>query len=515
MSKERPKTVVFGLDGAHFELLEPWIADGKLPNVEQAIKEGVSTDLHSVLPPVTSPNWKSYATGKNPGKFGIFWWENIDIDQRRIYYPSDRKNVEAEYWEVLSEIDDERPGVLGVPTTYPPKEVDEFVVSGAPDSENTGYTYPASLEHRLREEYDYQVTTKNELRATPNAAADEILDLIDIRFNVAHDLFEEYNLTFLQVTTFYINSLHHYFWDHKYTLQGWQIIDKHLGKFLDEGFDVVLMSDHGANQIECTFNINTWLEREGYLELDAGVAEFVHGLGINRDRLLRLASIIGLQDLAVRLTPQRIRDMIPDEQGQLIHESKASNIDWEKTDAVASGQGPLYITHNRNSSEYDDIREELREKLLSVKGPRGEAIVADVYRGEEVYSGQYSNEAPDLVIDQGSGIHIPGGIGRDEIFSRPEEDGWRGENKREGLFVATGPSFTQGETEPLSILDLAPTLLHLRGCSVPTDMDGEVRTDIFAEESDPDRRKPTYRQVDMKMAEKRRIRQAANQISLS
>ena len=91
---EQPRTVVFGLDGAHFELIEPWIEDGDLPNIQRAIDEGMSGDLQSVLPPVTSPNWKAYLTGKNPGQFGIFWWENIDIKNRRIYYPNNRKNRE-------------------------------------------------------------------------------------------------------------------------------------------------------------------------------------------------------------------------------------------------------------------------------------------------------------------------------------------------------------------------------------------------------------------------------------
>ena len=111
-----PRTVVVGLDGGHFELIQPWIDDGKLPNIERAIETGVSTDLDSVLPPVTSPNWKSYATGKNPGELGIFWWENIDVENERVYYPTERKNAHAEFWELIGE--KESAGiVVGTPTT--------------------------------------------------------------------------------------------------------------------------------------------------------------------------------------------------------------------------------------------------------------------------------------------------------------------------------------------------------------------------------------------------------------
>ncbi|MFW6121196.1 MAG: alkaline phosphatase family protein, partial [Petrotogales bacterium] len=72
------RVIVIGLDGAHFELIEPWLKKGELPNIKKCIEEGVSADMEVCLPPVTSPNWKCYSTGLNPGKLGIFWWENID-----------------------------------------------------------------------------------------------------------------------------------------------------------------------------------------------------------------------------------------------------------------------------------------------------------------------------------------------------------------------------------------------------------------------------------------------------
>ena len=507
MTDERPRTVVFGLDGAHFELLEPRIEAGELPNIEQAVETGITADLESVLPPVTSPNWKAYATGKNPGKLGIFWWENIDVDNRRIYYPQNRKHQHREYWEIFSE--HERPGVIGVPTTYPPKPIDEFIIAGAPDGRNEGFAYPEALEDRLIEDHDYQVTIKNELRATPDKAAEEILEVMETRFTVARELFEEYDLSFLQVTTFYINSLQHYFWDDEYTLRGWKIIDDHLGWFLDEGHDVVLMSDHGSTAVDTVFHANSWLEQQGYLTLDADAAKLVHRLGINRDRLLRLLSAFGLQALAVRFAPQFLLDLVPDEQGELPRESKTSNIDWERTDVVASGQGPIYLTVDRDADRYEQLRTDVIAQLESLTGPDGRPVATAVHRGEDVYSGEYSNEIPDIVIDQRNGVHIQGSIGRQQIFSNPDDDGWKGENKREGLFVATGPSFETGSTETLSILDLAPTLLHLRGYDVPTDMDGQVRQDVFEPNSDPAQREPSYEIVDEMAHEKRRVRRAA------
>jgi len=505
-------TVVFGLDGAHFELLEHWIEDGHLPNIERAIETGVSTDLRSVLPPVTSPNWKAYATGKNPGKIGIFWWENIDTKNERVYYPSDRKHTNTEFWELIAE--DEPIGVIGVPTTYPPKQVDEFLVAGAPDGKNTGYTHPLELESRLDEEFEYRVRKHNRLDGDRDAAAEEILELIDSRFTVAETLREEYDVSFLQVTTFYINSLQHYLWDDEYTFRGWQIIDEHLGQFLDENCNVVLMSDHGSNPIRTVFYINSWLESNGYLATDTDVADTFYRVGITKDRLVQLTNKLGLTALAKRVAPRTLLQYLPDSSGTVNKEGKTDAVDWQATDAIASGQGPIYLTAERGTERYHRIRDRLQSDLESVSGPKDNPVADTVYEGENVYSGTYIEEAPDLVIDQAPGVHIPGGIGREAVFTEPTDEGWCAENKRQGLFVATGPDFATGTHNPISILDLAPTLLHLHDRPVPADMDGTVQRTVFATGSDPEKRDVRQVSVSKKEQERARIRAIAPDLDL-
>ncbi|QCC51779.1 alkaline phosphatase family protein [Halapricum salinum] len=505
------RTAVVGLDGAHFELLEPWIEAGKLPNIERIIETGVSSDLKSVMPPVTSPNWKAYATGKNPGKIGIFWWENIDTDARRVYYPTHRKSQNTEYWELLAE--DDPVGVLGVPTTYPPKTLQNgFLVAGAPDGENTDFATPPSVEQELREQFDYRVLLSCRLKDYRERAAEEIIDLIDLRFRAAKQLAKEHDVHFLQVSTFYINSLHHYLWDDEYTLRAWQTIDEHVGDITEIADNVVLMSDHGSNPIHTVFHINTWLEEQGYLSLATGSGNALYRLGINTDRLVRLATRLRIREPAERLAPQWLLNRIPNEHGEFKREQKTEMIDWENTDVIASGQGPIYLTLDRDDEDYESIRRAIIERIESLTSPAGNPVADAVYCGEEVYEGEYTEEAPDLVIDQAHGVHIPGNIGSDDVFTDPKS-GWRAENKREGLFAASGPAFGRGSPEPLSILDLAPTLLHLYGHAVPDDMDGTVRADVFAEDSDAATRSVEYTQRDSKDTEIDRIRSVARRIA--
>lgn len=496
-------TVVFGLDGAHFELIENWIDQGKLPNIEKVIDSGITGDLESVLPPVTSPNWKSYATGKNPGKFGIFWWENIDMENQRVHYPSNRKHEEPEFWEIICR--NQSACVINVPTTYPPKPINGLVIAGAPDGENDGFAQPPKLEKELTEKFRYRVNKENRLKDDREKAAEEILDLIELRFEVAEYLYEQYDPDFLQVTTFYINSLHHFLWDDEYTLEGWQIIDRHLAYFLDEGVNIVLMSDHGSNEIETVFHINSWLQDENYLFLDKGMSEYMYKFGVNTDRIIRLTTKLGVRDLVEKLAPSWLINRVPDEHGEINRESKTDNVDWNRTKALASGQGPIYLNVN-DEIEHEELRDEIIRKLKEVTSPEGVEIADDVLRGEDVYSGKFVEDSPDIVIDQAKGVHIPGSIGRDEIFTVPTNDGWIAENKREGLFIASGPDFNEGEIDNISILDLAPTILHLMDCEVPMGMDGEVRKSVFANDSNARKRDVEYSKIDRRIKEINNIR---------
>ena len=74
MSKpERPaKVLILGLDGVTFDLIKPWAEAGHLPALAHLMEQGSHAPLASTMPPVTSPAWPSFMTGKNPGQHGVF-----------------------------------------------------------------------------------------------------------------------------------------------------------------------------------------------------------------------------------------------------------------------------------------------------------------------------------------------------------------------------------------------------------------------------------------------------------
>jgi hypothetical protein len=78
------RLVVVGLDGATWDLLEPWIQAGDLPNLK-AFRDGAAWGTMTSVVPYLSPSaWTSAVTGVNPGRHGIFDFQRRLPGQRRV-----------------------------------------------------------------------------------------------------------------------------------------------------------------------------------------------------------------------------------------------------------------------------------------------------------------------------------------------------------------------------------------------------------------------------------------------
>lgn len=461
------ETIVLGLDGANWELLSPWLEEGALPNIESIREEGAWGDMESCPPPVTCPNWRCYSTGKNPGKLGVYWWEKIDTDERTLSTPTSRSFKSSNYWDYLNAAE-KTVGVMNLPMTYPPFEIDGWMVSGGPDSQQDGYTHPPELEEELAE-IGYQLhpdvpVTSNE----DKEAASALVELIDDRFEAFQHLLDDRPVDVAHLTIFYVNVLQHFFWRDDVTKRAWEVIDEHIGRIREAYPDanLYLMSDHGCTEIDTVFYANSWLEQEGYLVTDTGMSSVLSRFGMNKTRISKLAHKLGIHSLVTALTPEWLVDSLPQDQEGFKREQKLDRVDWERSSAIASGQGLIYTIE-------DDVQESLVSDLKDLDRD-GRPVASFVRTREEAYSGEYVGEAPNIIFDQRDGVHTSGAIGDNPIFA--DAGKWKAENVRTGLFLASGDDFDGDNlNEKMSITDVAPTLLHHLGVAVPTDMDGEVR----------------------------------------
>ncbi|MUV88721.1 nucleotide pyrophosphatase [Halapricum sp. CBA1109] len=486
------KTFVLGLDGASWRLLDPWIEAGDLPNIAALRESGTYAPSRSCLPPVTFPNWKCYASGKDPGGFGVFWFEKVDLEAGEISVCNGSDFDTPELWDYLND-DGQTAGVINMPSTYPPRDIEDLMVSGGPDavegeyrSLEQGYTAPAELEAELESRFSYRVHPDPLLSSNDETGAEveAILDVFEARFEAAVALMDERDLDFVHLTLFYLNVLHHFFWDAEPTKRGWELVDEWVGRLADrEDLNLVLMSDHGSAATQTEFYVNEWLAENGYQTRTTTAEDYFQTVGLTRENALAVAKRLGMVDLLATVVPERIQQMVPQEAG-VKRGRKLEAIDLPKTKAVASSQGPIYLNHD---FDVEAVREQLMADLREVEDEHG-PIFTEVYRGEDIYNGPYVEEAPEVVVEQRPGVHVNDGMGGGEITTEPAR--WAAENTNTGIFVASGPDFQQrGEIDRISILDIAPTVLASLGCDVPTDMRGEV-LDVFVEDPDVGERDP-------------------------
>jgi len=475
-------TIVVGLDGGNWPLIQEWLDEGRLPNLKRLREEGADGVSRSYLPPVTCPNWKCYASGKNPGKLGVYWWERIDTDARTMTLPDATDFTSPELWDYVNDAGGQA-GVVNLPMSYPPREIDGPMVAGGPRSREDNYTRPAGLQADLEDRFDYRVHPQNVLTSNENAKreAEMVHDLLRTRLRTAYALSEERDLSFLHVTLFHLNVLQHYFWDGPETRRAWEIIDEELERFVEADCNLVLMSDHGCIEIHTVFYINRWLEASGYLETESSLTSRLFDVGITQERVASVIRSIGLEKYVRPLIPRALIERFPSDEG-VVREEKLEMVDWEHTTAIGSGQGLIYIVAD-DEREHDQTFESLKADLKAETGLNGESLVEAVYRPEEIYSGDKVDRAPDLIFDQTPGVHTGEAMGEGEVMTEPSN--WRGENVPDGMVLFHGPDVEAQSIDPIRISDIAPTMLHWMGLDVPEDMDGSPLTDVFRSDSDP------------------------------
>ena len=181
----------------------------------------------------------------------------------------------------------------------------------------------------------------------------------------------------------------------------------------------------------------------------------------------------------------------------MLHQSpllSLGDIDWTKTKAYAKtsvigqiivnlkGREPQGIV--TPGKEYNQLLDEIVKKLKTLYDlHEGKQIKGLVYTGQEAFEGPFSQNAPDIIYLPQADHYQSGSIiafGSNTPFVN--FTGQCAAHTMEGIFMANGKQIKKGgKIQGANIMDLAPTVLYLMGCKVPTDMDGKVLSDIFEE----------------------------------
>lgn len=468
-------TFVLGIDGGTWRILDEY----DLPAFDRLREGGTTGQLRSTYPPITFPAWKCLSTGKNPGKLGVFGFSNFD----RVTGANRQNDAthfdSAELWDYLS-AGGTRVGVVNMPTTFPAHEVNGVMIAG-PNAGDSGYVEPPERESEI-ESYGYQPLTSGHRLSFKSGGEEAITaatEIIESRFETTRRLLEDESFDFFNLTLYCTDTIQHYYWMEPELREVYAALDRELGQLLnmleadDEDWNVVVVSDHGFQPIEGAVYLDTWLEQEGFLMRrdTGGDGSLRASLGLTTDNAYRVIQTLGLEGFIGRLP-----DSLVKRAGRELASSGipvVDVVDWERSDAVFLHGGISVLEDQRR----EEILEALEDALRSFTDARGDPVIDEVHRGEDVYSGSHVEAGPDLVPIS-DGYKFLGFSGDGTTFD-PEDD-WIAGHEMNGFWLANGPDFSSSSGVELSLYDVAPTLLHAMGYPVPTDVDGDVQWDVLS-----------------------------------
>lgn len=457
------KVAVVGLDGATWELLDPWLDE--LPTIRR-FAENVRAELSSSVPPLSVPAWKCYTTGMDPGGLGVFNFVEPDFEAARFNTVRSGTFTHREIWDYLGD-SGLRSAVVNVPGTSPPREIDGWMVSG-PFSEPDDFARPRDLQRSLVAD-GYDVLPDYYLTRDPDDLDDAVRSVRG-KFDVAAELADRAD--FVHVTSYVTDTVQHTEWDSPTCRSFWRDVDRELGRFVDRlgpEWNVVLMSDHGFGETKGVFHLNTWLAERGYLRLRRSGFDYgdVAGmLGLDYASTKRLIKRLGLAKPLRSILPSEFLVTVARQMpGNRKLEGMANRIDWE-SDAI--GAAPLVYARDRATADA------IERDLLDVRDRNGDPVIEEIYRGEELYPDVDDRvRIPDLVVKYDD--YLVSDVASDEVMAYDRE--WPGHNvahhRRNGILAAVGPDVAGLDAVDPSLYDLAPTVLDAFGVDVPRGMRGE------------------------------------------
>ncbi|MCA9870635.1 MAG: alkaline phosphatase family protein [Anaerolineae bacterium] len=531
MNSVSNRLLVIGLDGATFDLMQPWAAAGELPNLQRLMNEGSWGPLRSVVHPFTAQAWTSMVTGCQQGKHRVFdfWERDFSTYGFRLLNASHR--ALPAIWNLLSAAGKDVI-IVNLPQTYPPEPVQGVMVSGR-DTPGLGaaYTYPPGLKSELDgvSGTPYVIVPDDWLwmqRGRPDRARAELLREIDVRFDAAQQLMDTrpWDLTFFVVSA--TDGAAHFFWKYhdpshplydpveaeRYgdtILEVYRRCDQRIGELLawlekTQNCNVLVVSDHGQGQLgPQAIHLNLWLAEQGLLNFHNRASD--RSLGERATTLASRAVQRGKRSLYGRIrfqTLTKLRRLWPDSlRTRLGAEAFFPDVDWGQTRAFSEElRGNIWINLKGRDpqgvvepgAEYEALRDQIIATLPKLADPvTGNRPIRHVWRREELYSGRYLERLPDLVVEadypdmfKPHGAYHGHAAVRNLSAEEMRQRAITGCHRMNGVFIAWGPDVQPGSlVADAALIDVAPTVLHMLGQPAPQEMDGRVLAEALRSDS--------------------------------
>lgn len=388
------KTVIIGIDGVPYHLIYGLAKGGEMPNVGSLIQRGYFSKMRSAIPEVSNVNWSSIVTGTNPGEHGVFGFTELIRGTYTISFPDRRALKISPFWK-----DDERRYViLNVPAMYPAEEIKGVMVSGFVSPELDRAVEPKKALEYLKK-IDYKVDVDSEkAHKSYRLFFDNLFDTLEKREKAIMHFWKEKWDVFMFVFTG-SDRLEHFLIDafqdegheyHQKFLDYFRGVDRIIGHVLNEMDDddrLIMMSDHGMEEIKENVNVNKVLEDNGFLVLG--------------DK--------------------------PEERYKNIQKG---------TKAFALDPGRIYLNRKDRypRGEVEDGQEILDDIIEVFEGLKydNDKVIKNIHKRNEIYHGKHAEKAPDLVLTPNKGFNLKGSVKYESIF---EQNIFKGKHTEHDAFI--------------------------------------------------------------------------------
>jgi predicted AlkP superfamily phosphohydrolase/phosphomutase len=248
---------------------------GEMPNLASIASKAGLRKMRSVYPTVSCVAWATYATGRNPGKHGVYGF----IERREGTYDmmlsSSSTRTGEDIWQILSKAG-KRVFGMNVPASYPPQPVNGILIGGflSPSVEKSAY--PRTVVDYLQS-VNYRIDSDALLaRRDKRAMLDDLNKTLDARMEAMFHFLSTEEWDFFHTHIMGTDRINHFLWqkmeqaDEEFApafCAYYRRIDENIGKLLDslpEETPLMIFSDHGFCSIKQEVQLSRYLVETGW-----------------------------------------------------------------------------------------------------------------------------------------------------------------------------------------------------------------------------------------------------------
>jgi len=419
------KILLIGIDGADYNIVKKLLDNNELKNLREISQNGIFSRLMSTIPPLSPVAWTSLFTGVPPHKHGIYGFLKQKSGEY-FYKPITSKDRKVKaVWSLLSEKNKESI-VVNIPFYYPPEKVNGIMITGlGSPGINSNFVYPSSLKKFIVENFPHFDVDLNEGRLEEGISIYKIEqdiiktedDLVDMFIYLLNKNEWDFGAIILRS----LDVIQHFAFDNrKFVKKHYKRVDKLVGRILNgitinnknKKIKVIIASDHGFKRVYRRFYVNTWLNKEGYLNIKSNF-NILLKFGIDSERMRGIMNRFGLKEVIGRIEHsnfvKHLLKIFPSSSHHYLF-----NAEWINTKAFfyrgsnglikinIKGREPQGCVSNEKAII---IAKKLKLKLKKVKDPiNNTKVFKNVLLKEELGINLY--EYPEIILIPNEGYEI-------------------------------------------------------------------------------------------------------------